>query len=123
MALQQIDITGNEATHTTLAKIRDMFAEIYAWEIAEAAANVSGETTSSSLTTAAGATASITITNASIVATSKVFAAVKNGTNSAGMPVVTTITPGSGSATVVVQNIHASAALNGTLKLEYFVVV
>ena len=76
-----------------------------------------------SLTTAAGATASISITDASITATSKVFAAVFNGTNSAGSPAITTVTPGLGAATVVVQNIHASAALNGTLKVIYFVVV
>lgn len=123
MALQQLDITGNEATHTTLAKIRDMLTEIYGWEVAEAAASASGVVTSSSLTTAAGATASISITNAAIAATSKVFVSVSNGTNSAGSPSITTVTPGLGAATVVVQNIHASAALNGTLKLSYYVVV
>lgn len=122
MALQQIDITGNEAMHTTLAKIRDMLTEIYGWEVAEAAGKSSGTVTSTSLTTAAGATASISITDAAITATSKVFAAVYNGTNAAGSPAITTVTPGLGAATVVVQNIHASAALNGTLKVNYYVV-
>lgn len=119
MARPQFDQVGNEQWATFLAKLNTALDDLYGSDSTQ----VSGEATSSSLTTAAGATASITITNASIVATSKVFAAVKNGTNSAGMPVITTITPGSGSAVVVVQNIHASAALNGTLKLEYFVVV
>lgn len=123
MALQTIDTTGNEAMHTTLAKIQAMLTELYASDAANVPATASGVVTSSSLTTAAGATASITITNAAITATSKVFAAVFNGTNAAGSPVITTVTPGLGAATVVVQNIHASAALNGTLKVNYFVVV
>ena len=123
MALQAIDTTGNESMDLTLAKIQVMLTELYASDAANVPATDSGVVTSASLTTAAGATASISITDASITATSKVFAAVFNGTNSAGSPAITTVTPGLGAATVVVQNIHASAALNGTLKVNYFVVV
>jgi hypothetical protein len=123
MALQAIDTTGNESMDLTLAKIQAMLTELYASDAANVPATDSGVVTSASLTTAAGATASISITDASITATSKVFAAVFNGTNSAGSPAITTVTPGLGAATVVVQNIHASAALNGTLKVNYFVVV
>lgn len=118
MARPQFDQSGNEQWHTFIQKLNTALDDLYGSDSTQ----VSGEATSSSLTTAAGATASITVTNAAITATSKVLVAIKNGTNSAGSPVVTTVTPGSGSATVVVQNIHASAALNGTLKVEYFVV-
>lgn len=123
MAQQKLDHTGNEQWWRTVQRLNEMFAELYASEAAEVAATTSGEATSAALTTAAGAQATITITNASIAATSKVFVALKNGTNSAGAPVVVTVTPGAGSAAVVIQNIHASAALNGTLKAEYFVVI
>ncbi len=120
MSQQKIDHTGNEQWWRTAQRLNEMFAELYAADVASTA---SGEATSSSLTTAAGAQASVTITNASIAATSKVFVSVKNGTNSAGAPALVSVTPGSGSAVVVIQNIHASAAFNGTLKLEYFVVI
>lgn len=78
--------------------------------------------TTESLTTAAAATYSFTLTNSLITATSVVTASVGNGTNSAGSPCITTITPAAGSAVIVIQNIHASAALNGTLKLNVLVV-
>ena len=50
-----------------------------------------------------------------------VFASVALGTATTGMPVVTTVTPAAGSVAIVVQNVHASAALNGTLKISFMV--
>lgn len=73
--------------------------------------------TSAALTTAAGATYTLTLTNNKVAADSFVTGAVKLGTATAGMPAITTITPAAGSVVVVVQNIHASDALNGTIEL------
>ena len=82
----------------------------------------SGVITSEALTTAAGATYTLTLTNTTIAATDQVFASVMYGTATAGMPVVTRVTPGSGSVVIIVQNIHASAALDGTIKISFLVV-
>lgn len=83
---------------------------------------VSGTITTESVSTAAGSTASWTITDSSVLsASSIVFVAVDNGTNSAGSTVVTKVTPSAGQFVVTIQNIHATAALNGTLKLRFFV--
>lgn len=80
-----------------------------------------GTVTTEALTTAAGASQSYVITDSRVLATSAVLVSVANGTNSAGAPNLTTVTPANGSFTLVVQNIHASAALNGTLKINFVV--
>ncbi len=82
----------------------------------------SGVITSESLTTAAGATYTLTITDSAVAAADQVYASVQNGTNSAGLPAVTTITPASGSLVVVVRNAHATDAFNGTIKVAYTVI-
>lgn len=79
----------------------------------------SGKVTSESLTTAADTDYTLTITNSKIAATSKVVASVANGTNSQGAPVVTLVTPGAGSLVIVVRNVNASQALNGTLVVTF----
>jgi hypothetical protein len=81
----------------------------------------SGVVTSEALTTAAGATYTLTLTNTQIATADLVFASVALGTATTGNPVITTIKPASGSVVIVIQNIHASAALNGTLKVAFFV--
>lgn len=78
-----------------------------------------GVITSEALTTAAGATYTLTITNSSIAAADQVFASVQLGSATAGMPCITKVTPGAGSVVIVVQNIHASAALDGTIKVAF----
>lgn len=78
-----------------------------------------GVITSEALTTAAGATYTLTLTNSTIAAADQVFASVQLGTATTGMPVITTVKPGAGSVVIVVQNIHASAALNGTIKVSF----
>lgn len=80
-----------------------------------------GVITSEALTTAAGATYTLTLTNSSIAAADQVFASVQYGTATAGMPCITRVTPGSGSVVIIVQNIHASAALDGTIKIAFMV--
>jgi hypothetical protein len=73
------------------------------------------------LTTAAGVTsATMTVTDASVVAASQVncFTANYGGT---GNPVPVLVVAGAGSFTVAVENIHASAALNATVPIACFV--
>lgn len=82
----------------------------------------SGVITSEALTTAAAATYTLTLTNTCIAAADIVLVTMGNGTNSAGAPVVTTVTPAAGSVVVVVKNVHVSAALNGTLTFAYAIV-
>ena len=85
-------------------------------------AKVAGRITSESLTTAAGATYTLTLTNTRIAATDLVFVSLAMGTATTGTPVVTTVKPAAGSVVVIIQNIHASAALNGTIILSYWTV-
>ena len=82
-------------------------------------AKSTGVITSESLTTAAGATYTLTVTDTQIAASDVVFASVKLGTATTGMPVVTTVTPAAGSLVIIVQNIHASAAFNGTIVISF----
>lgn len=74
------------------------------------------------LTTAAGATYVLNLTNSSIGITNVVLASVNNSTNSAGMPAVTTVSAGAGGSYITIQNIHSADAFNGTLKIAVLVV-
>lgn len=78
-----------------------------------------GVITTEALTTAAGATYTLTLTNDQIAATDIPFASVRYGTSTTGTPVVTTTNPNASQLVIVVQNIHASAALNGTLEIAF----
>lgn len=80
----------------------------------------SGIITTESLSTAAGATYTLTLTDSSIDATDIVFASVWFGSATTGIPEVTMTTPAAGSAVILVHNDHASAAFNGTLKIGFF---
>jgi hypothetical protein len=79
-----------------------------------------GLITSESVTTAAGATYTLTLPHNQIAATDLVFASVT--TAGTGTPAVTKVTPAGGSLVIVVQNIHASAAFNNTLKIAFLAV-
>ena len=81
----------------------------------------SGQITTEALTTAAGATYTMTLTNSIIAATSIVLATVGKGTATTGEPVVQFVTPAAGSAVILVRNVAASAALNGTIKINFAV--
>jgi hypothetical protein len=78
-----------------------------------------GMITTESVSTAAGGTYSLTITSNLIRSTSLVMATVTLGTSTTGAGVVSHVTPAAGSVNVKVQNIHASAAFNGTLKIGF----
>jgi hypothetical protein len=79
----------------------------------------SGKITTESLTTPAGAAYTLTLTNSAIAAADTVYVSLANGTNSAGLPLVGLVTPAAGSVKIVVNNMHASAALNGTLVISF----
>ena len=81
----------------------------------------SGVITTEALTTAAAAAYTLTLTNSTIAATDIVLASVQNGTNTQGIPVISRVTPGSSSVVILVHNLHASEALNGTLKISFVV--
>lgn len=80
-----------------------------------------GVVTSEALTTAAGATYTLTLTNTKIATTSRLFVSTGYGTSTTGSPAVMRVQPAAGSATIVIQNIHATVALNGTITIAFLV--
>jgi len=78
--------------------------------------------TSEALTTAAAAAYTLTLTNSVVTAASVVLVSVANGTNTQGIPVVSTVVPAAGSVVIKVFNLHASQALNGTLVISVRVI-
>lgn len=150
MARTKLDTTLNTDMGRQFAKVNDMTNELYtnpsvttqttsgltttgslaldtgtktATATAGAAtlAKDAGVITSEALTTAGGAAYTLTLTNSGIAAADQVFASVANGTNTQGIPVIGKITPGAGSVTIEVRNLHATEALNGTLKISFMV--
>ena len=79
-----------------------------------------GLITTEALTTAAGATYTMTLTNSLNKAGSVVLPVVGNGTNTACGLVPITVTPAAGSAVMIFQNPGLSA-LNGTVKIAFTV--
>lgn len=119
-------VTGGTVTSTGLATVGSAKLDTgtktaAATSGAATLAKGAGVITSEALTTAAGATYTLTLTDSTIAAADQVFASVQLGSATTGMPTVTTVTPGSGQVIVIVQNVHASAALNGTIKIAFAV--
>jgi len=84
-------------------------------------AHVAGQITTESLSTAAGASYTLTITDPLVQADSVVLASVALGSSTTGTPMVFTITPAAGSVVIKIYNNHASAAFNGTLVVSFIV--
>lgn len=80
-----------------------------------------GVITSEALTTAAGAQYTLTLTDSSIAAGDQVMASVQYGSSTTGTPAVMTVTPGAGQVVIVIQNLHATAVLNGTIRISFMV--
>lgn len=80
-----------------------------------------GIITTEALATAAGATYTMTLTNAAITANAIVFVTVGKGTATTGEPVVQFVTPATGSCVILIRNVSAAAALNGTIKIGFLV--
>jgi len=83
-------------------------------------ARVSGKITTEALSTAAGATYTLTITNTDIEASDIVFASIANGTGTAGTPAITRVTAAANSLVIIVQNIHSANAFNGTMVISFY---
>lgn len=82
-------------------------------------ANKAGLVTSESLSTAAAGLYTLTITDTAVAATDLCLANAAYGTSTTGVPDVARVQPGAGSLVVVIQNIAASAALNGTIVIGF----
>lgn len=80
-----------------------------------------GVITTSSLTTAGGASYAITWTNTKITSTSVVHFSVQGGSNNSTQNISFTCVPGSGTATLTIFNNTAATALNGTILIGYTV--
>lgn len=81
-----------------------------------------GTVVSESLTTAALSTYTLTLTNNMITAASIVFANVQlSAPAETGLPQIVSITAVAGSVSVIIKNIHATAAFDGTLEINYVV--
>jgi hypothetical protein len=48
-----------------------------------------------------------------------VWATLALGTSTTGTPIVRLVTPAAGSMTIVISNLHATVAVNGTLVVSY----
>lgn len=86
-----------------------------------AAATINAQTgvvTTEALTTAASATYTFVLTNSTIASGSIVLVSVAKGTATNGKMVPTFVTPTTGSATIILQNID-TAAVNGTVKIGF----
>jgi len=77
--------------------------------------------TTAALTTAAGATYTLTLASPAITPNSLVMASVGNGTNTAGTPNLASVTAGTASVVIVVQNIHSANSFNGTIELNVII--
>ena len=82
---------------------------------------MSGVITTTSLTTAGGATETVTLTNSEVAATSVVLASIGNGTNSATNAYTVTTTVTLHTVVFVITNTTAATALNGTLVINFAV--
>lgn len=82
---------------------------------------LAGKITTEALTTAAGAAATLTITNSLVAATDHIFLQRVGGTSDEGTEIYHP-TPGSGSFTITLENRHASAAFDGTFIFSFLVV-
>lgn len=101
-----VDVTTGTATSTAAAATINAQA---------------GVVTTESLTTAAGAVYTFTLTNSLIKVGSLVNVVIGNGTNTTGQPTEGNVTCSAGSASIIVYNSAASAALNGTITIGFIV--
>ena len=82
---------------------------------------MAGVITSEALPTAAGANYVLTLTDSDIAVGDQVMASVQDGTNSTGIPVLSTVKPGAGQVVFTVENNHLTAAFNGTIEIAFVV--
>lgn len=84
-------------------------------------AELAGKITTESMSTAAGSSQNVTITNPNVEATDMIFVHRQGGTNTTGTEILRTLA-GAGSYVITFQNNHASAAFNGTFIVAVLIV-
>ena len=80
-----------------------------------------GTITTEALTTVAGGTYVLTLTNSTIALADQAFASVQFGSSTTGAPCVTSTDNSAGQVVITIQNVHATAAFNGTLLISFAV--
>lgn len=112
----------NTGTTTMAAGSKLVLAKANGTEAANAvtASGNAGVITTSSLTTAGGASYAITWTNTLITTSSVVLLSIQGGTNTTEQ-ITLKVVPGTGSATLTIYNTTAATALNGTIFIGYAV--
>jgi len=80
-----------------------------------------GIITTAALTTASGAAHTLTLTNTKVSASSVIVCNCRRQSATAGLPMVTKVTPGSGTVDIEITN-AAAAAVNGTLDVVFEIV-
>lgn len=80
---------------------------------------MAGSVTSQALTTAAGSKDTITVTNSLAASSSHILCSVVGGTYTTGIPYVTITNRTAGSFVININNTHPSAALNGTVIVQF----
>lgn len=81
---------------------------------------MAGVITTESLTTAAGASQALVITNTLVTTTSIVLVTRTGGTSAGGTPIIKAV-PTANTITIALDNKHASAAFDGTFILSFLV--
>jgi len=82
----------------------------------------SGTITSESLTTPAASTYTLTLTNSVVTSAARVFVSCDNGSNTQGELTVQRVTPSASQVVILVKNTGA-LAYNGTIKINFFVML
>jgi hypothetical protein len=81
----------------------------------------SGTITTEALTTAAQATATLTVTNAYCTANSTVLVVFAGGSYTTGNPVLTRVVPAAGSFVITFGNLNPTNAVNGTIIMKFII--
>lgn len=132
MAQLDLDENNNEGYSYFINKLNLMFAELFSWLTGVGTATATagaatlnaftGVITTEALTTVAGAFYELTLTNNKVAAADVVFAQVcGDGTATTGEPVVIHTHPAAGSVVIHVKNVSGAAAINGTVKIAFWV--
>ncbi len=124
MPLAGLDGTDstNQRMMTRIGGEEAIFVNATSTSSAATANGAFGIITTEALTIPASTIYSLVLTNSFIGPNDIVQAQVGNGTNTQGTPTVAFVTPGTGSATIVVNNTHTATAYSGTLKISYTVI-
>lgn len=111
----------NSGTNTMASGSRIVFSKVAGTESGSAVTlnGTCGAILTSSLTTASGSSYSFVWTNSSITSSSVINASWQGGTSTGGIPYFKII-PGSGAASVLINNI-GSSAFNGTIIMSFFI--